>query len=173
MTQAEVVTRRRWRGILRVLLLLNIAGTILGNLAMLWEVESVLISGPFLSLAGSCTVLAAGVMRHLAGILVGCAQIAICLLFVSLVNILQWDPTEAEHPFHWMATVYVLCFLPSAGVTFLKLPEVGGFGNCEQCGYLLFGLTSPRCPECGRGFDPALLPALARPVEETASPTDS
>jgi hypothetical protein len=25
---------------------------------------------------------------------------------------------------------------------------------CQGCGYNLFGLTSPQCPECGRPFDP-------------------
>lgn len=25
---------------------------------------------------------------------------------------------------------------------------------CLKCGYLLRGLTEPRCPECGRAFDP-------------------
>lgn len=25
-------------------------------------------------------------------------------------------------------------------------------GNCENCGYSLFGLTEPRCPECGHRF---------------------
>ncbi len=27
--------------------------------------------------------------------------------------------------------------------------------NCRRCGYELRGLTTPRCPECGRDFDPA------------------
>jgi hypothetical protein len=27
-------------------------------------------------------------------------------------------------------------------------------GHCVICGYNLFGLTEPRCPECGRPFDP-------------------
>src|SRR5437870_2533200 len=25
--------------------------------------------------------------------------------------------------------------------------------NCPQCGYSLFGLSEPRCPECGRPFE--------------------
>jgi hypothetical protein len=28
-------------------------------------------------------------------------------------------------------------------------------GACWECGYSLRGLTTPRCPECGRKFDPA------------------
>jgi hypothetical protein len=30
-------------------------------------------------------------------------------------------------------------------------------GRCEQCGYDLRGLPEPRCPECGKGFDPGLM----------------
>lgn len=26
--------------------------------------------------------------------------------------------------------------------------------TCPNCGYCLFGLPEPRCPECGRQFDP-------------------
>src|SRR6185295_8993543 len=28
-------------------------------------------------------------------------------------------------------------------------------GLCWECGYPLRGLPTPRCPECGRAFDPA------------------
>lgn len=33
--------------------------------------------------------------------------------------------------------------------------------RCEQCGYFLIHLTSPRCPECGRPFDPAKMGKLS------------
>ena len=31
-------------------------------------------------------------------------------------------------------------------------------GYCKGCGYCLRGLPEPRCPECGRAFDPAEVP---------------
>src|SRR6266516_4363879 len=37
------------------------------------------------------------------------------------------------------------------------LPAVASaqpIGLCLDCGYALFGLPTPRCPECGREFDP-------------------
>lgn len=32
-----------------------------------------------------------------------------------------------------------------------------GIPVCLHCGYNLSGLTEPRCPECGRTFEPAIL----------------
>lgn len=31
-------------------------------------------------------------------------------------------------------------------------PRIEKPQRCGRCGYLLFGLTEPRCPECGEGF---------------------
>jgi len=35
---------------------------------------------------------------------------------------------------------------------------------CESCGYCLYGLTEPRCPECGTPFDADWLPSRSVPV---------
>ena len=32
--------------------------------------------------------------------------------------------------------------------------DVPDSAQCRECGYLLRGLPEPRCPECGRPFDP-------------------
>ncbi len=41
--------------------------------------------------------------------------------------------------------------------------------RCLGCGYILDGLPEPRCPECGRGFDPAD-PHSYGPAHEDFSP---
>jgi rubredoxin len=33
-------------------------------------------------------------------------------------------------------------------------PAIAFHPQCEMCGYLLFGLSENRCPECGHPFDP-------------------
>jgi ribosomal protein L37E len=33
-----------------------------------------------------------------------------------------------------------------------RLNQAQEDGHCIQCGYNLFGLTEPRCPECGTPF---------------------
>ena len=45
-----------------------------------------------------------------------------------------------------------------------------GIPVCLHCGYDLRGQTVPRCPECGRGFDPALL-SKVEPTSASGKPT--
>lgn len=38
--------------------------------------------------------------------------------------------------------------------------------TCRRCGYILRGLTQPRCPECGTPFDAARLRSLDEKTRE-------
>jgi hypothetical protein len=51
-------------------------------------------------------------------------------------------------------------------------PQVPDEAMCLGCGYALRGLSSARCPECGRGFDPADLETMnvGRPVPDALRP---
>jgi hypothetical protein len=44
-----------------------------------------------------------------------------------------------------------------------------GIPVCVNCGYDLRGQTEPRCPECGRGFDPKLIPGACSAGEHSAT----
>jgi hypothetical protein len=67
----------------------------------------------------------------------------------------------------------VLCGFVAA-VRHRRLDEVAkrSAGRCGNCGYLLYGLPEPRCPECGEPFDPALL-ASERLANEDDDDVDS
>lgn len=47
----------------------------------------------------------------------------------------------------------------------LRLPE---HASCRKCGYQLRGLTDPRCPECGRAFNPNWPYSYYDPVRQAA-----
>ncbi len=54
--------------------------------------------------------------------------------------------------------VGVAWLLRHRAVAMLRAHLIGlGVPLCRHCGYDLRGQTEPRCPECGRPFDPALL----------------
>lgn len=56
----------------------------------------------------------------------------------------------------------VICIIPVTATWILLLPrnlrnerrKRAEGPRCARCGYLLIGLTDPRCPECGTPFDP-------------------
>lgn len=128
---------------------------------LIWrDTESVLVTGPVLLILGVLTMLAgAKVDGRAVGI--GVAHCGICILFVTLVNVLAWSPGAAHVPFLLMGGVYIVAILPiTAWVAQTIPPPSVPFGTCERCGYLLWGLDEPRCPECGTAFDAAMLPAL-------------
>ncbi|MGE5608011.1 MAG: hypothetical protein ACM359_02050 [Bacillota bacterium] len=148
----------------RTLLGLGILCTLCAWLAIpLIDVESVLISGPVLTIIGLTTILYG--MRHgyhqVAA--VGAGHVAICILFASLVNILSWGPNAAREPFMLMGAIYTMLMAPLSWLVGRAVPELRQFGACTHCGYLLYGLREPRCPECGQPFDPSWLPKLTSP----------
>jgi hypothetical protein len=56
---------------------------------------------------------------------------------------------------------------------FRKLLRAQGIPICIHCGYDLRGQTDPRCPECGRAFDAALLAQAPPPPTTQAGPKDA
>jgi hypothetical protein len=88
---------------------------------------------------------------------IGFSHIAICAFFFFLVWEGQWGPSDAQRPFEIMSLVYTMALLPLTYWALKNSPRVASPWECRRCGYLLFGLTTPRCPECGEAFDPALL----------------
>ncbi|RJP37049.1 MAG: hypothetical protein C4547_06320 [Phycisphaerales bacterium] len=46
-------------------------------------------------------------------------------------------------------------------------PHASAPDRCLGCGYLLYGLTVPRCPECGRAFDRQTEPAPPEAIGST------
>ena len=131
---------------------------------MFRKVESVLIAAPVLCLFASILMALAVAYRLRAVGRIAAAHWGICLLFVCLVNLLDWSPNEAELPFKIMAALYGLLMLPLSlrCASALRLPPAEA--ECETCGYLLYGLVEPRCPECGTPFDRERL--LAAPPRE-------
>lgn len=40
---------------------------------------------------------------------------------------------------------------------------------CKNCGYSLFGLSRPTCPECGQVFDPSKVPEMSSATNQNKS----
>lgn len=151
----------------RVMLAVTGCVAVIGELLMFANVESVMVTGSALFLFALLLLMLA-VARRLKRVgVIGVAHCAICVLFVTLVNTLHWSPGEADLPFKIMGGVYCAIILPFTLRVMRSVREKWPEVQCVTCGYLLYGLTTARCPECGTEFDPAKLPGLS-PVEASA-----
>ncbi len=127
------------------------------------DVRSVVVSGPIIFVFGLLVLIPAWRLRHRIGVATSATHMGIVVLFYALVNLLTWNPREAERPFLVMGALHLLL---SAGLTIWAMcttPRVWDSSACQRCGYSLRGLTSNRCPECG---EPVFIPAEAAPVDQ-------
>jgi len=162
-----LITHRRLRRSIWWALILTWAAWLTAALTVLliafYDVEVVMCTGPIMAVLALIVIILSRVGGHPALALLGLANIAVCLLFFGLVVLLDWSPSEAETPFTVMGFAFTLGTLPWAWQLTRRAPHDINPGECQACGYLLFGLTEPRCPECGSPFDPALLRNIGPP----------
>ena len=152
--------RRRWHlRITRLSLLFGTAWAVIAWICIFgMGARSVVFTGPILFLTGLYCVYSGWRLSYRGALLLGSAQAGVVLLFVVLVNLLSWGPNEAKKPFIGMGAVYLLAVIPASIHAWSHPPRLIIPGECERCGYILFGLREPRCPECGLPFDPAAWP---------------
>ena len=72
-----------------------------------------------------------------------------------------WDLTQIG-PLVLVGVVMVEAMSHSVLMWLRRFPPKPGY--CESCGYNLYGLPEPRCPECGTSFPPTLLDPDYQPV---------
>ncbi|HOW70157.1 MAG TPA: hypothetical protein PKY77_06095 [Phycisphaerae bacterium] len=133
------------------------------GLVVLVDVESVLFTGPILLVVGLLSVMAGLLAKYGRAAAVGACYAGVSLFFFLLVVIFDWGPGEAEQPFLWMGGAFNICIIPLFHSAW-KIPPSPAPHECAHCGYFLYGLTEPRCPECGTPFPLEKL-AMMKPPE--------
>lgn len=73
-----------------------------------YETESVLLSAPVLFTTGVLLIIGGALNHARSSIVLGVIHCGICLLFVALVNLRNWSPTEAHEPFLIMGAMYLI-----------------------------------------------------------------
>jgi hypothetical protein len=94
--------------LMRWMTYLSVAAMVLATLAAILNVESVIVSGPVLALLGVIMVVCGFSRRQRALWWPGLAHWGICGLFVGLVNMLHWSPSDARVPFPIMGAIYTV-----------------------------------------------------------------
>lgn len=131
------------------------------GLIIIVDVETVLATGPILFLIGLASIVTGLLANYRRAAIVGASYAGVSLLFFLLVNIFEWSPAQAKWPFIFMGAAFNVFIVPLFRYAW-KCPPARPPNECAHCGYLLYGLTEPRCPECGTAFPPEKL-ALMKP----------
>jgi len=85
-------------------------------------------------------------------------------------QLIDWGRGAAVAVAFWaIATALSVLYLPLIRTIARAHPFRRGRSEdmCSHCGYSLWGLTEPRCPECGTPFDPSLLTSQASDVRQS------
>ena len=118
---------RTWRSVSAWCLVLSwVCCAAAWGLIVYLEVESVLVTGPILLLLGAALLIGGVVLRRPLTACVGAAHCAVCVLFVALVNLLAWSPSEARWPFTAMGAVYTLGIATPTALALFRDMKAGG-----------------------------------------------
>jgi hypothetical protein len=122
--------------------------------------ETVLGTGPALSLTGILLLLAHGRRYHHPVLWLGLIDVFLPVFFTLLVNLFSWSPSEAHEPFIYMGSlVMALAMVLTVKGWHMGIKKFQAW-QCQHCGYALIHLQTDQCPECGKHFDPCAIANL-------------
>ena len=87
-------------------------GIAIGVVVAAMEIESIIVSGPVLSLLGLAIALNWRRSRSLATLAYGLSPSLLSLLVFALINIMEWGPREATTPVMMLLLAYEILFVP-------------------------------------------------------------
>ena len=108
-TDKHRLSRRAARWLIALCGLIAVAALAL----LLYDVETVVLTGPLLFLLACVGLVPAIRAGGVVPLTIFVAHAAICLLFVALVNLRGWGPSDAGPPFKVMGGLYVAVGLPA------------------------------------------------------------
>lgn len=132
------------------------------------DVEVILGMGPLIVGLALAMIVPGFFLRSKRVLLLMMAHVAVCVGVFLMIVLLRLNQREAFVPTAIIGAVWtVLSFPLTVFLFWVRLPQHNPWA-CVKCGYLLVGLESNDCPECGTTFvrpDPAVSPPPTGPLE--------
>ncbi len=98
--------------LLRIFVGLQCTTIALGVAFALYDIESIVVTGPILSVTGVGAALFSRRHQQAGGIIFGLSGPVITLFCFVLIDQLNWSPRNAQYPVSLIAMVYATCTLP-------------------------------------------------------------
>lgn len=128
---------------------------------IIFDVQSVLVTGPVLLVLGIILLVWAAKQDHHGGVRLGYFIIVSLICLLLLTWIADWKPSDARAPLLALGAIFVIATFVLSNRSFAQAPKRYKAWQCQQCGYPLYGLQSAKCPECGRDLDTQLIAKYA------------
>ena len=98
---------------IRSFIILQMLVAVVGTAAAFVDVETIVITGPILSIFGIFGTIACVRKRYNFGVWIGASGPAICLAIFLIIQLFNWGPTEAQEPVPLIGAVYmaILCVM--------------------------------------------------------------
>ncbi|PHQ36346.1 hypothetical protein [Rhodopirellula bahusiensis] len=116
---------------LRVLLLLHLVLVAGGVAGAEYDIESIMISGGLLAVFGIVLSIIAHRSGNLIAMLLGLSSIIFVIAILVLINVMQWDPREADRPVCILIWVYASAAVP-ATIFSVKMENARAFMPSEM-----------------------------------------
>lgn len=144
----------------RLLIPLTLIVNIVGWMACFKSIGTAILLGLLDGLLGLLLVIVGLVGRYRWAWSLGLAHFGLPWVMYALVWSARMGPLRAKPAFLWADALFLAAVAPLSIIAWHRGSAIGrpkAPGFCQACGYVLHGLTEPRCPECGTPFDPRLL----------------
>lgn len=97
---------------LQLLMIAQLAAIGVAASVAVLEIESILVSGPLLSLVGLTIAAICFQRRLLTGLLFGCSVPTISVICFAIINVMAWGPNAAQTPISMLLVAFALGSLP-------------------------------------------------------------
>ena len=91
--------------VMRIFLVLQMLGSILAILIAWYEIESIVGSGPTMSIIGLCTLLASRSIKNKRGAWIGISPLLISIFWYIIIENFNWSPGDAYWPVNTFLTI--------------------------------------------------------------------
>lgn len=107
------------------LLVAQAMGILIGAVCAVFEIESIMASGPILSLSGGLIALLSFHRDRLMGLLFGLAAPTVAMFCLFVIATRNWSPPEAQIPVSLFLVVFGLLCVPACALAVLELETSG------------------------------------------------
>lgn len=104
---APLALAPRWGRTIRVLLWIDIGLSVIATIACVFEVETIVATGPCLLILGFLLIAFGRRGRQNYAVVAGAELIGIVVMVFALINLLDWSPRKAQVPVSWIACLQV------------------------------------------------------------------